>query len=196
GILFNSDKKAFTKADVYVSNGEIIAEEDIEETDQLMEWDAGGNYVSPGFIDMHVHVFENYAKIGINADKVGIKQGVTTVVDAGSTGYKDFEQFKNIINQSTTEILSLLNISSSGLVDGLDELSAPEKLMSEGAWETIKGTESAIVGLKARMSQSVVGDQGIRPLEHARKLADKTDVPIMVHIGSPPPPLNEILPLL
>src|SRR5699024_6643244 len=105
GILFNSDKKAFTKADVYVSNGEIIAEEDIEETDQLMEWDAGGNYVSPGFIDMHVHVFENYAKIGINADKVGIKQGVTTVVDAGSTGYKDFEQFKNIINQSTTEIL-------------------------------------------------------------------------------------------
>ncbi|GAA0346538.1 amidohydrolase/deacetylase family metallohydrolase [Oceanobacillus oncorhynchi subsp. oncorhynchi] len=197
GIVFNAVNKAFTKKDVYVKDDEIIAEEDIEETDLLTEWDAKGSYVAPGFIDMHVHVFENFAQIGINADKIGINQGVTTVVDAGSTGYKDYAQFKDkIINQHTTEILSLLNVSAPGLVEGLDELSAPEKLMSERAWETIKASEPAIVGLKARMSQSVVGNQGIRPLEHARKLADQTDTPIMVHIGSPPPPLNEILPLL
>lgn len=197
GNVFNSDKKAFTGTDIYIRNGEIIATEDIEDTDRLTEWDAEGKYVSPGFIDMHVHVFENFAKIGINADRAGVNQGVTTVVDAGSTGYKDFNQFKDkIINQNTTEVLSLLNISSTGLIEGLDELSAPEKLMSESVWETINSTESAIVGLKARMSQSVVGDQGIRPLEHARTLADQSNVPIMVHIGSPPPPLNEVLPLL
>lgn len=197
GILFSSGKKAFSKEELYIRNGEIIAKEDITGTDQLIEWDAEGNYVSPGFIDMHVHVFENYAQIGINADKAGVNQGVTTVVDAGSTGHKDFNHFKDkIIHRSITEVLSLVNISNTGLVDGMDELSAPEKLMSESDWEKIKAMESTIVGLKARMSQSVVGDQGVRPLEHARKLADQTNSPIMVHIGSPPPPLNEILPLL
>jgi dihydroorotase len=56
--------------------------------------------------------------------------------------------------------------------------------------------EKSIVGLKARMSGSVVKDSGIKPLEHARKLADELDKPIMVHIGNPPPNLQEIFPLL
>lgn len=197
GIVFNPIKKTFTKRDLYITDGGMIAEDDLEKTDLLIEWDAEENYVSPGFIDMHVHVFENFAQIGIKADKIGINQGVTTVVDAGSTGYKDYSQFKaKIINQNTTEILLLLNVSSTGLVEGMDELSTPEKLMSESDWEKIIAAEPAVVGLKARMSQSVIGNQGVRPLEHACKLADQTDMPIMVHIGSPPPPLNEILSLL
>lgn len=197
GVLFIPEKKLFKASNVFVYNGEVLDAKDIRETDQVNEWDAEGKYVSPGFIDMHVHVFENYAKIGINADKVGIKQGVTTLVDAGSTGDKYFDQFKKkIIDQNTTEVMSLLNISRYGLVDGTKELSDPKKLMSENVWKKIKDTETSIVGLKARMSQSVVGNQGVRPLKHARVLADKTNVPIMVHIGSPPPPLNGILPLL
>lgn len=196
GILFNSERKAFSKSNLYIKDGEVIAEEDIKKTDRLIEWNAEGNYVSPGFIDMHVHVFENYAKIGINADKVGINQGVTTVVDAGSTGYKDFYRFRKMAKSQDTEIFSFLNISNFGLVDELDELSNPDNLISENDWNRLNAMESSIVGLKARMSQSVVGKQGIRPLEHARKLADQTVSPIMVHIGSPPPPLSDILPLL
>lgn len=197
GNIYSPSNRTFTKRDLFISNGQIIEKEQIAEGDQVVEWDAKGRYVSPGFIDMHVHVFENYAQIGINADMVGIEQGVTTIVDAGSTGYADFSEFKKrIMSNSTTEVLSLLNISRTGLVEGLDELSSPDKLMSENEWIEINNSESSIVGLKARMSQSVVGKQGIKPLEHARKLADQTDVPIMVHIGSPPPPLNEILPLL
>jgi dihydroorotase len=56
--------------------------------------------------------------------------------------------------------------------------------------------EESIVGLKARMSGSVVKDSGIKPLEHARNLADELGKPIMVHIGNPPPNLQEIFPLL
>lgn len=197
GLVFDVDEKGFKNDIVYIRDGKIISEHDIATSDMVSQWDAEGKYVAPGFIDSHVHVFENHAKIGINADKVGIEQGVTTIVDAGSTGSNDFSRFKeDIIRNSVTEVLAFLNISSSGLVDGLSELNTPEKLMEARVWEAIYKNEQAIVGLKARMSQSVTGDQGIKPLEYARKLADQSNVPIMVHIGSPPPPLTEILPLL
>ncbi|MBU5266693.1 amidohydrolase/deacetylase family metallohydrolase [Virgibacillus proomii] len=197
GIVFCPEKKTFTKKDLYIGNGYIMDSKDIKSSDHFKKWDAEGNYVSPGFIDMHVHVFENHAKIGIHADKVGINQGVTTLVDAGSTGYNNFEQFKKeIIDKNVTEVLSLLNISSTGLIEGLSELSDSKNLMSETMWKEIKNAEPSIVGLKARMSQSVVGNQGIRPLKYAIKLANQANVPIMAHIGSPPPPLEDILSLL
>lgn len=53
-----------------------------------------------------------------------------------------------------------------------------------------------IVGLKARISKSVVGDNGIQPLQHALELSEKTGLPLMVHIGSAPPDIREVLPLL
>ncbi|MFB1051506.1 amidohydrolase/deacetylase family metallohydrolase [Paraliobacillus sp. JSM ZJ581] len=197
GQVFDVNKKVFKSDTVYIQDGKIISKQDIGPNDVVSQWDMAGKYVAPGFIDLHVHVFENHAKIGINADKVGIEQGVTTIVDAGSTGSNDFVKFKeDIIRNSVTEVLTFLNVSSSGLVGGLKELNTLDKLMETEVWEEIYKNEQSIVGLKARMSQSIVGDQGIKPLEYARKLADQTDVPIMVHIGSPPPPLTEILPLL
>ncbi|WP_062108719.1 amidohydrolase/deacetylase family metallohydrolase [Bacillus niameyensis] len=197
GQVFHSEKKVFMNERIYIYNEKIIAKDEVKNTDNIIEWDAKGKYVSPGFIDIHVHVFENYAKLGINADKIGIEQGVTTVVDAGSSGWIDFKKFKEmIINKSTTEVLSFLNISSTGLVGGTNELSSPDKLMKMEEWLKIKADEPAILGLKARMSNSVVGNQGISPLIHAKTLARETNVPVMVHIGNPPPKLTEIFPLL
>ncbi|WP_421101255.1 amidohydrolase/deacetylase family metallohydrolase, partial [Sporosarcina psychrophila] len=159
--------------------------------------DAEGCYVSPGFIDMHVHIFTGHTELGIDADQVGIAQGVTTVVDAGSAGYLDYAAFKmKVIEPSQTEVLSFLNISRKGLTSGLSELAKPEDLMTMEEAEQIFKKEPSIVGLKARMSGSVVKNCGIKPLEHARMLADCLSVPIMVHIGNPPPNLQEIFPLL
>lgn len=197
GKIFSTEKKTISKGELFIKNGKIISESDLQDSDQIEKWDAEERYVAPGFIDMHVHVFENHALIGINADKVGIEQGVTTIVDAGSTGCENYKEFKEeVIETSETEVLSLLNISRTGLVKGLDELSSEDYLMSDEEWLAIHKEEPTIVGLKARMSQSVIGNQGIKPLEHARHLADLVDVPIMVHIGSPPPALTEVLPLL
>jgi len=179
------------KDGVFVSTGEVMGTTGIEVID------AQGCYVAPGFMDMHVHVFKDYTELGIDPDVIGIKQGVTTIADAGSTGYEDFPRFKEmVIDKSQTEILTFLNISVKGLCHGLSELADLNNLMTLDQFNDIRGDEPSIVGLKARMSSSVVKQSGIKPLIYARGLADVTNVPIMTHIGNPPPNLEEIFPLL
>lgn len=196
GYVIDPEKNTIEMKEIGVRNGLLVAPEEIGSAN-VTYIDAEGCYVSPGFIDMHVHIFTGHTELGIDADRVGIAQGVTTVVDAGSAGYLDYAAFKmKVIEPSQTEVLSFLNISRKGLTSGLSELANPEDLMTLEEAEEIFNKESSIVGLKARMSGSVVKNSGIKPLEHARMLADKLNVPIMVHIGNPPPYLQEVFPLL
>lgn len=184
------------KQDIAIHNGKFVTIDEVDPSSAKII-NAEGHYVSPGFIDLHVHVFNHYAKIGIDADRVGISQGVTTIVDAGSSGYDVFEAFrKNVIVTHKTEVLAFLNISRKGLSESISELADPTDLMTLEEAKDIFSREKSLVGLKARMSRSVVKEQDVKPLRHARKLADQLDVPIMVHIGNPPPYLPKILPIL
>ncbi|MCK1997561.1 amidohydrolase/deacetylase family metallohydrolase [Psychrobacillus psychrodurans] len=196
GIVIDPEQDTIEVKEIGVRDGLLVAPQDISSSN-VKYIDAEGCYVSPGFIDMHVHIFTEHTELGIEADLVGIEQGVTTVVDAGSSGYSDYSTFKEkVIKPSRTEVLSFLNISRKGLTNGLSELANLEDLMSLGEAKEIFEKEPSIVGLKARMSGSVVKNRGIKPLEHARMVADHINVPIMVHIGNPPPNLEEIFPLL
>lgn len=196
GWVIDPEKETIEKKDVYIVDGKFARLDEIN-PNNIVEIDVEESYVSPGFIDMHVHVFEAKTELGIHADKVGIEQGVTTIVDAGSSGVDDFDSFKqSIIKQNQTEVLSFINISRKGLCNGLSELANMDDLMLLEELQEVLANENSIVGLKARMSASVVKDNGIEPLEHARKLADEANLPIMVHIGNAPPEITEILPLL
>ncbi|MGX6445485.1 amidohydrolase/deacetylase family metallohydrolase [Neobacillus sp. K501] len=198
GLVINPEKEGIERKDIGIINGKFAeVEEVISKSDKIHRIDAAGSYVAPGFIDLHVHVFKEVTSLGIEADLVGVNQGVTTIVDAGSSGYDNYGVFKETVaNQSKTEVLSFLNISRKGLGAGLSELANPADLMTLEEAAEIFEREPTIVGLKARMSGSVVKEQGIAPLKHARMLADSLNVPIMIHIGNPPPYLNEVFPLL
>jgi dihydroorotase len=85
---------------------------------------ARGMLVTPGLIDLHAHVFygfepDHYLSNGTTAvlpDQSTFRSGVTTVVDAGGAGWKSFALFKkNIIDNSQTRVLSLLNIVGEGM---------------------------------------------------------------------------------
>lgn len=196
GHVIDPQQQIIEKKEIAIQNGIIVAPEKLGDT-KCKYIDASGCYVSPGFIDIHVHIFTERTELGIDADLIGIKQGVTTVVDAGSAGFSNYDDFKErVVKRSQTEVLSFLNISRKGLTSGLSELANLEDLMTLEEAKVIFDKEPSIVGLKARMSGSVVKDSGIRPLVHARELADVLNVPIMVHIGNPPPNLQEVLPLL
>lgn len=198
GLVIDPEKEGIVKKDIGVINDQLAAiEEVLEKGDTIQYIDAEGCYVAPGFIDLHVHVFKDVTSLGIDPDLVGIEQGVTTIVDAGSSGYDNYQIFKEaVVNQSKTEVLAFLNIARKGLGSGLSELANPDDLMTSEEAKEMFERESGIVGLKARMSGSVVKEQGIAPLKHARKVADSIDVPIMIHIGNPPPYLDEVFPLL
>lgn len=199
GLVIDPEALTIIEKDIGILNGRFAPVEEVlkQNRNEIQYINASGYYVSPGFIDLHAHIFKDYTELGIEADKVGVEQGVTTIVDAGSSGYENYSLFKEeIINTSKTEILAFLNISRKGLCHGLSELANLEDLMTLEEAREIFEKEKSIVGLKARMSGSVVKDSGIQPLKHARNIADQLYKPIMVHIGNPPPNLQEIFPLL
>lgn len=196
GYVINPEQDTIEMNEIAIRDGILVAPQEICSAN-VKYIDAKGCYVSPGFIDLHVHIFTGHTELGIEADRVGVAQGVTTVVDAGSAGSANYAEFKKkVIEPSQTEVLLFLNISRKGLTSGLSELANPADLIGLEEAEEIFKKEPSIVGLKARMSGSVVKYSGIKPLKHARGLADHLNVPIMVHIGNPPPNLQEIFPLL
>lgn len=125
GHLIDPKNKINQKMDVAISQGKIIRVlSDIPATSAKKVIDVSGLYVTPGLIDIHVHVFagtnkEQHYMDGPNSlppDGFTLRYGVTTVVDAGSSGWRSFPLFKkNIIDQSITRVLAFLNIVGDGM---------------------------------------------------------------------------------
>ncbi|SDH84082.1 amidohydrolase/deacetylase family metallohydrolase [Alteribacillus bidgolensis] len=157
--------------------------------------DYSGVYVSSGWIDLHVHAFPEFVPYGDEIDEIGVKQGVTTIVDAGSCGADRVADLVAVREQAKTNLFAFLNISRIGL-KRVDELSNLEWIDKEKLIQAVNEYKEAIVGLKARISQSVVGESGIKPLQIARTLSSETSLPLMIHIGSAPPNIETVIPLL
>ncbi len=154
-----------------------------------------GCYVSSGWIDLHVHAFPAFDPYGDEIDEIGVKQGVTTVVDAGSCGADRIADLAASRDQAYTNLYALLNVSRIGL-ERIDELSDLAWIDRAEALKAVRAFPDFIVGLKARISSSVVRDNGLEPLRLARAFAEETSLPLMVHVGSKPPRIQDILPLL
>ncbi|MCM3630799.1 amidohydrolase/deacetylase family metallohydrolase [Paenibacillus glycanilyticus] len=157
--------------------------------------DCTGLYASSGWIDLHVHAVPGLDPYGDEIDEIGVGHGVTTIVDAGSCGADRIGELAASRQQAKTRVLALLNVSRIGL-QRVDELSELHWIDREAVLRAIDRYPDLIVGLKARMSGSVVGRNGLDPLRLARSLSEESGLPLMVHIGSRPPGVEEILPLL
>jgi dihydroorotase len=164
--------------------------------------DAKGKIVTPGLIDIHVHVYDGVAPLGIPADPNCIAKGVTTVVDAGSAGAHTFPGFrKSVINVVDTRVYALLNISIIGQStwspdspygELLDLRHANPKL----AIRTIEQNRDVILGVKVRLSRPLAGEHDLQALQLAKEAAEAVRLPLMVHIGDTYSPLKAILALL
>lgn len=111
------------KMDVAIAGGKILkVAKDIPSADVKRVIDANGLYVTPGLIDIHTHVFvgskDGFADgfSSLSPDDITFKAGITTVVDAGTSGWRNFPLFrKQVIDRSQTRILAFLNIAGSGM---------------------------------------------------------------------------------
>ena len=189
--------------DVAIAGGKIARIADsIAETESRQVLNARGKIVTPGLIDIHVHVYDGVAPLGIPADPNCIAKGVTTVVDAGSAGAHTFPGFrKQVINVVDTRVYALLNISvigqSSWSGDNpygelLDLRYANPKL----AIRTIEQNRDVILGVKVRLSRPLAGEHDLEALRLAKEAAEAVRLPLMVHIGDTYSPLKEILAML
>jgi dihydroorotase len=158
--------------------------------DQII--DAKGLYVTPGLIDLHVHFFWGHdgsylknAPTALPADGFTFRTGVTTVVDAGCTGWRDFELYKKqTIDASRTRVLTMLNIVGTGM-DGRGENNIDEMDPQKTA-EMAKKYPEHIVGVKlAHFS----GHTWV-PTDRALEAGRLANIPIMVDFGSATPYLS------
>lgn len=181
--------------DIIIENGRIAEVTPAGDGRGDRTVDGLGAYVSSGWIDMHVHAFPEFDPYGDEMDEIGIKQGVTTIIDAGSCGADRIAELASNSEQAKTRVYAFLNISRIGLAR-IDELSRLEWIDRNKAVQAVEKYSDFIVGLKARISRSVVGESGVEPLRIARELSGDTGLPLMVHIGSGPPDIEEVIPLL
>lgn len=184
--------------DIAIQNGRIAALGTLPETAEAKQTLtlAGQVHVSAGWIDSHTHCYPASPIYCDAPDKVGVASGVTTVIDAGSTGADDVDDFQRIAASCKTRVHALLNISRIGLLRQ-NELANPADIDPVLAQAAIRRHPSFIVGIKARMSGSVVGESGLQPLRVAKQIQQANgNLPLMVHVGNTPPDLDEIVTLL
>lgn len=180
--------------DVGINDGAIAAVQDgLGGSGAQREIDASGQYVTPGLVDLHTHVYWGVTYWGIEPDPVAARTGVTTWLDVGSAGSYTFPGFREyIVERNKSRVYALLNLSSIGLVAPTWELSNPDYLDIDLAAEVVERNRDLILGIKARIDSRTTRGTGIMPMQKARELADRVGLPLMTHIGGGPPSLAEV----
>ncbi|MCB1018695.1 MAG: amidohydrolase/deacetylase family metallohydrolase, partial [Acidobacteria bacterium] len=185
--------------DVAIADGKIAAiDERIDPAVARVVADCSGLYVTPGLIDIHVHVFagtnEPHSYAGDSSlypDGYTFRSGVTTVVDAGCAGWRNFETFKEtVIDRSKTRVLALLNIVGSGMRGGRYENNL-EDMQAGPTAEMAKQHKGLVVGFKC----AHYSGPEWQPVETAVKAGEMADMPVMIDFGSNKPerPLSQLL---
>ena len=183
--------------DVAVKRDRIAAvERDIPADSAFQVIDATGQYIVPGLIDFHAHVYEGVSYFGINADSIASHSGVTTWVDAGTAGAMTLQGLNDfVIEPSRVRIYAFVNISYVGLVGQNYELSNNEYCNVDLLKRVVRTLPGVVAGIKIRAGESG-GAKGLVPFERARRAADDLGLPIMMHISSMPPDIATALSFL
>jgi dihydroorotase len=193
--------------DIAIQDGRIASlEPNIAASQGREVLDVSGKLVTPGLVDLHTHVYWGGAGLGVQPERVCQETGVTTFVDAGSAGAGNFLGFKeHVIDRSPVRIVAFLNIAYPGMTAAIYD---PENFVIVGenfdlrfaalgpAIEVGRAFPELIRGIKVRLSVETSGDQGVKPLLLAIQAAESLGLPVMAHIGPPPPSRREVLSLL
>ncbi|WP_221929925.1 amidohydrolase/deacetylase family metallohydrolase [Fodinibius sediminis] len=183
------------RMDVAIAGDSIArVSEDIPASSAGRVVDVSGLYVTPGIIDMHAHVFhgtnaQSYiadAYVSLPPDGFTFRAGVTTVVDAGSAGWKNFRTFKEqTIDRAKTRVLAFLNIVGVGMLGRYEEQNVADMNPKMTTLMIRELFPDLIVGIK---SAHYWGD--FTQVEKAVEAGRQADVPVMVDFGEHDPPLS------
>ncbi|WEX08861.1 amidohydrolase/deacetylase family metallohydrolase [Chelativorans sp. AA-79] len=177
--------------------GEIAAF--IEAGGDVRVVDAKSAFLSAGWTDLHAHVWYGGTDISIRPGEAGAARGVTTVVDAGSAGEANFHGLRELmVDPAQENVYAFLNIGSIGLVacNRVSELIDMRSIDIDRIKACVDANRDAIVGLKIRASAVITGGWDLVPVKLAKKLGRVLDLPVMVHVGEPPPLYDDIVELL
>lgn len=202
GLVADLDNADYVNQNIGIVGNRIVDLQDVENAQAETIIDAAGCIVLPGLIDFHAHVFHGGTAISVNPDVLCLPNGVTSVVDAGSSGWVNYKLFRNsVMNTAQTRIKSYLNVVNVGLSTlgggptGYLENTNPANFNVEKISQTLDENRDNILGLKLRYSQDIAtgrnfsGDPFYATVELARAL--KTT--LCVHVTDSRLPADELI---
>src|SRR5581483_8902080 len=147
------------RLDVAIRRGRIAAvDREIPAESAFQVLDASNQYVTPGLIDLHTHVYWGATYWGVRADPIAARTGVTTWLDAGSAGAYTLEGFRAfIVRPARSRIYAYLHISPIGLVGPDFESANPELLDVDLATRVANANRDLVLGFKVRMGKTQAG---------------------------------------
>jgi dihydroorotase len=188
------------RRDVAIRDGRIAAVgKDLDKGAAQQVRDVSGLLVVPGLVDIHTHIYHKATAYGVDADAVATRSAVTTLVDAGSAGAGNFAGLRDfIIRTSRFRLLAYLNISYPGIFAFdrdyvVGEAAIRELLSVDHCVEVASANRDIVLGVKVRLGSNTSGAIGLEALDRAIAAAERLDLPVMSHIGRPPPFYSEIL---
>ena len=153
-------------------------------------------FLSPGWIDLHAHVYYGVGAISIPPDSIGFDTGVHFIADAGSSGEATITGLrKYVVPAFNTPFKAWLNICSTGLA----QIPEATDISAMDVAKTVRAANANrpfVCGIKIRAEKTTVGAMGIQPVKLAAKAAREAGMRLMVHIGLPMPCIEDILDIL
>jgi len=197
--VIDPKNKISAVADVAVRDGLIAAVAPNIPTAQARKVvNVAGLYVTPGLIDLHAHVFAGSDGVGLAGgdssifpDDFALRVGVTTVVDAGSSGRHNFAQFKKtVIDRARTRVLAFLNIGGGGM-PGDDHEQNVNDMDAKGAADVAIANRDTIVGIKVAHYRG----PDWTPVERGVEAGTLANIPVMIDFGEfrPERPFQELV---
>ena len=153
-----------------------------------------GCIITPGLIDFHVHSYWGVNPYGFNADPICLASGVTTTMDAGSSGPTNFLGFRKLVyEQSRTRMLAFVAMAQHGVLNDPGELENLRFADPEGAAQAVAENRDVAIGIKLRMHKKSVGENSRAALRLAVKTGEACRAPLMVHVGDTAISMEEIV---
>src|SRR5262250_1560353 len=201
GEVLDPSMRSQGKRDIGIKNGQIAAVVASIPADRATQRiDAAGKLVTPGLIDLHTHLCPHLG-LGLPADELVPITCTTTAVSAGDAGWHTWGVFRHLaLSRSRTRLFSFVHISSIGLAGGI----APGEMLNieyanvDGCAKVVAENPDVVLGVKVRITDSVVGQNGLEPLRRAIRAAELVGpgTRVMCHIGAAPGSLSDLLNLL
>ncbi len=159
--------------------------------------DVSGNLVTPGLLDIHGHFFYRGWPGSVDPDTSCLPAGVTTAVDAGSTGWGNYPALRDyVVEASQTRIYAFVHLCATGLTSltaRIGELQNLAFAQTDQAIRCIGENPDHVLGVKVRIDYRATGEANALPaLAMAREVADATKAQMMVHVSGTPLPLVRI----
>jgi len=198
GEVIDPSQSLRARRDVGIRWGRIVAvEPSIDAARALQSIDATGHLVLPGLVDLHAHVYPQGSALGLPADELAPYTATTTYVSAGDAGAGNFSALKHyIIAQTRCRIFAFVHISRIGLAGfPVGETLNIDYADVDAAAKTLAENADVALGVKVRMSKSVVGNHGLEPLDRAIAAAEQagSGFRVQCHIGDAPGDLCALL---